>query len=69
VYAQVYPVVEKISFTPGQDSLRIPIQNDFDFTDLTTVKIDWSIREDERVLASGTNSIPGQPHAESTFKL
>ena len=37
VYAQVYPAVEKISFTPGQDSLRIPIQNDFDFTDLTTV--------------------------------
>ena len=69
MYAQVYPVVEKISFTPGQDSLRIPIQNDFDFTDLTTVKIDWSIREDERVLASGTNSITGQSHAESTFKL
>ena len=69
VYAQVYPAVEKISFTPGQDSLRIPIQNDFDFTDLTTVKIDWSIREDERVLAFGTNSITGQPHAESTFKL
>lgn len=32
VYAPVYPAVDKISFVPGQDSVRIPIQNDFDFT-------------------------------------
>ena len=29
VYAPVYPAVDKISFVPGQDSVRIPIQNDF----------------------------------------
>lgn len=69
VYAQVYPAVEKISFTPGHGFLANSLSECFDFTDLTTVKIDWSIREDERVLASGTNSITGQPHAESTFKL
>ena len=32
VYAPVYPAVDRISFVPGQDSVRIPIQNDFDFT-------------------------------------
>lgn len=69
VYAQVYPAVDKVSFTPGQDTIRIPIQNDFDFTNLNAVKIDWSIREDEQELASGAGAISGEPHAESTFKL
>ena len=35
VYAPVYPAVDKISFVPGQDSVRILIQNDFDFTNLS----------------------------------
>ena len=50
VYAPVYPAVDKISFVPGQDSVRIPIQNDFDFTNLSSVKMAWSVREDENVL-------------------
>ncbi|WP_277558475.1 glycoside hydrolase family 2 TIM barrel-domain containing protein [Ereboglobus sp. PH5-10] len=69
VYAQVYPAMDKITFTPGEASARIPIQNDYDFTDLDTVKIAWSIREDENELACGSGSISGQPHSVSAFKL
>lgn len=69
VYAQVYPAVEKISFAPGQAAVRVPIQNDFDFTDLNAVKIEWSLREDEKVLASGTGSIDGKPHTVELFDL
>ncbi|WP_084442014.1 glycoside hydrolase family 2 TIM barrel-domain containing protein [Termitidicoccus mucosus] len=69
VYAQVYPATDKITFTPGDASARIPIQNDFDFTDLDAVKIAWSIHEDENELASGSGSISGQPHSVSAFKL
>lgn len=69
VYAQVYPAVNNLPFTPGEASIRIPIQNDFDFTNLRNIKIAWSIREDEKELASGSGSIEGQPHAESTFIL
>nr|WP_288149842.1 glycoside hydrolase family 2 TIM barrel-domain containing protein [Phocaeicola sartorii] len=69
VYAPVYPVVDKISFVPGQDSVRIPIQNDFDFTNLSSVKMAWSVREDENVLYSGTDSMYGYPHTVSDFKL
>ena len=39
---------EDFIYSPVRIRLRIPIQNDFDFTDLTTVKIDWSIREDRK---------------------
>lgn len=69
VYAPVYPAVDKISFVPGQDSVRIPIQNDFDFTNLSSVKMAWSVREDKNVLYSGTDSMYGYPHTVSDFKL
>lgn len=69
VYAPVYPAVDRISFVPGQDSVRIPIQNDFDFTNLSSVKMAWSVWEDENVLYSGTDSMYGYPHTVSDFKL
>lgn len=69
VYAQVYPAVNKVLFTPGETSVNVPIQNDFDFTNLENIKIAWSIREDEKELDLGSGTIEGQPHAESTFKL
>ena len=69
VYAQIYPAIDKMYFVPGQDSIRIPIQNDFDFTNLNTVKINWSIWEDGQELSSGNSSINGQPHATSALKL
>lgn len=69
VYAQVYPAVDKVNFVPGQASVRIPIQNDYDFTNLNTVKIAWNIFEDERELAKGSSAISGEPHAASPFEL
>lgn len=69
VYAQVYPATDKISFIPGQASVRIPIQNDFDFTDLHSIRITWSVWEDDRELASGTGSAEGPPHTTSVFEL
>ncbi|MBW4888985.1 hypothetical protein KXQ82_04635 [Mucilaginibacter sp. HMF5004] len=69
VYAQVYPATDKISFSNRQATLAIPIQNDFDFTDLNTVKIAWSIFADETELAAGAGSVAGKPHNVSTFNL
>jgi beta-galactosidase len=69
VYAQVYPAVGEAAFTPGQLSVNIPVKNDFDFTNLAAVTISWSIREDERELASGTGKLAGLPHTTALFKL
>jgi len=69
VYAQIYPSINKIPFSPNEASVNIPIQNDYDFTDLNTVKIHWSIREDEQEISSGSEKIDGQPHTQSIFKL
>ena len=69
VYAQVYPSIDTIPFVPGQDSVRIPIQNDFDFTNLSDVKISWKIMEDDRELDHDSVSLNGQPHAAQSLKL
>lgn len=69
VYAQVYPAIDKVTFVPGQESVRIPIQNDFDFTDLSTVKISWQIMDDDRELDHDSISIAGQPHAAAWLNL
>lgn len=69
VYAPVYPAPEKVSFVPGQASVRIPIQNDYDFTNLSAVKINWTIYEDERELSNGSTTIEGEPHAASPLEL
>lgn len=69
VYAQTYPSVEKLVFTPGQASVRIPIQNDFDFTNLNAVKIDWVLMEDAKQVAAGFANIDGLPHTMSWLEV
>jgi len=69
VYAQVYPTVNKVIFTPGQSTVRIPIQNEFDFTDLNAVAISWTLWEDDQKLDTGKSSISGIPHAIATLEL
>ena len=59
VYAQVYPTLNKVLFTPGEKTVSIPMQNDFDFTNFNKIKISWSIREDQKELASGSGTIEG----------
>ena len=69
VYAQIYPTIDKVEFTQGQKSVKIPIQNDFDFTDLSELSIDWSIFKEGVVIDSGKGRITGTPHTVSTFTL
>ncbi|HSC55282.1 MAG TPA: glycoside hydrolase family 2 TIM barrel-domain containing protein [Phnomibacter sp.] len=69
VYAQVYPTINKIPFVTGQSSLSIPLQNDFDFTDLKAIKIEWIIKEDAKNIATGVTSIAGPPHTVATLNV
>ena len=63
VYAQVYPQTDAITFMPGQDSVHILLQNDFDFTNLSDVRIDWILWKEGQKLDSASISVQGQPHA------
>jgi beta-galactosidase len=69
VFAPVFPVPERVTFGGSQSSVEVPIQNEFDFTDLSAVKIEWTLMEDDRRLDGGTAALSGGPHVSVPFSL
>lgn len=69
VYAQVYPGVDAVDVIPGQPAVRVPIQNDFDFTDLSAVRMAWRLMADDRRLDDGVMTLSGGPHTASWLDL
>ncbi len=68
VYAQAYPAVRSVTYTPGQQTVDIPIQNDFDFTNLREVQLRWRLFVDSLQCAEGTATVPCAPHAQALFR-
>lgn len=69
VFAPVYPRTERFRFMPGDAWVRIPIQNDYDFTNLSAVGIHWQLMEDDRVLAEAQAHLEAIPHATGWLEL
>lgn len=69
VYAQVYPITDKVDFIPGQDSVSITLQNDFDFTDLDKIRIDWTLWKEEEILDSASAYVQAAPHTRAALAL
>ncbi len=63
VYAQVYPNVQRVNFKEGDNRVRIPIKNDFDFTNLDNIKISWTLKANAQEIDGGETAIAGAPHA------
>ena len=63
VYAPVAVPEEPLHFLPGQAQVRVPIRNDYDFTELSTVGVHWSLMADDRELAKGDSKVNAAPHA------
>jgi beta-galactosidase len=53
----------------GDENVRIPIQNDYDFTNLSAVKIHWQLMEDDRELSGGDANLTHIPHAAAWLEL
>ncbi|MBZ5585252.1 MAG: DUF4981 domain-containing protein, partial [Acidobacteriia bacterium] len=69
VYAPIEMVAESLRFRPGQPSLRVPIRNEYDFTELSAVAIRWSVFADGRELAKGDARVNAAPHATGYLAL
>lgn len=69
VYAPVYPRVSSAKFTLGDPQVRIPIVNDYDFTNLADVKIHWQIMENDHELAANDAKLTQIPHATAWMEL
>jgi beta-galactosidase len=63
VYAPVAVAADAVHFWPGQAQVRVPIRNDYDFTELSTVGVHWSVKADDRELAKGEAKASAAPHA------
>ncbi|MCR4824325.1 MAG: glycoside hydrolase family 2 [Bacteroidales bacterium] len=66
VYAQVYPAVDKIK---AARRVRIPIVNEFDFTDLSGVRILWEQFADGQSVAGGEMRMKTRPHRTGKLRL
>jgi beta-galactosidase len=69
VYAPVNVSDDPLPFWPGQDRLRVPIKNDYDFTDLSTVGVHWRLMADDRELAKGEAKVNAAPHSTGYLEL
>jgi beta-galactosidase len=69
VYAPVATPEEAVRFRVGQPSVRVPIRNDYDFTELSTVAIRWSVMAGDRELAKGEGKVNAIPHATGYLTL
>lgn len=69
VFAPVYPRVTSLHFTVGDENVRIPIVNDYDFTNLSTVKVHWQLMEDSRELSASDTTLAQIPHATAWLEL
>ena len=49
-------------FWPGQAAVQIPVRNDYDFTEFSTVGIRWTLLADDRELAGGEGKVNAAPH-------
>ena len=63
VYAPVAVAADALHFWPGQGQVRVPIRNDYDFTDLSTVGVRWRLMADDGELAKGEAKVNAAPHA------
>ena len=69
VYAPVAVAADPVRFWPGQGQVRVPIRNDYDFTELATVGVHWSLMADDRELAKGEAKVNAAPHATGYLAL
>ncbi|HMF52905.1 MAG TPA: glycoside hydrolase family 2 TIM barrel-domain containing protein, partial [Edaphobacter sp.] len=69
VYAPVYPRISSMNFAVGDPVARIPIQNDYDFTNLSEVGIHWQLMEDDHELSAGDTKLDAIPHAAGLLDL
>lgn len=69
VYSPVQVMTEQVEWTPGQNHVAIRVRNAYDFTDLSTIRANWTLFGDAAVLATGEMKLSCPPHAEATVSI
>lgn len=69
-YAPVRVLSERLPFRAGQPEVIITVRNDYDFTDLATVRMSWRLYRGAKVVDSGEMQLPSTlPHAQTRISI
>jgi beta-galactosidase len=69
VYAPVVVPVSELPFKPAPSRITVPVRNDYDFIDLSSISIHWKLFADERELAGGDARLSAPPHTTAALEL
>ena len=69
VYSPTHVILDRLDVAPEQRLLRVPVRNDYDFTDLSTVSIEWQLFAGERALAAGKTHLSAAPHTTAVLEI
>lgn len=69
VYAPVYVPVKKVEVRRGAGKVSLPLNNDYDFTDLSETNIKYQLFVDGRQVSEGALRSALAPHAHGTLDI
>ncbi|MGC4075411.1 MAG: glycoside hydrolase family 2 TIM barrel-domain containing protein [Nibricoccus sp.] len=69
IYSTVVVPVESLPVKAGKQTLRIPVQNRYDFTDLSSVSGSWELRVDGNRTQGGKLTLRAAPRSETTAEI
>jgi beta-galactosidase len=69
VYAPVRLLVDRVAFERGQPSVALPVRNDYDFTDLASLRVTWKVLRDGAELAAGDTRVTAAPHTLAALTI
>ncbi len=69
VYAPVIIPLDRVKLLIGQTDLRVPVLNDYDFSDLTGHSLVWTLWGNDHQLAKGTAQVAAAPRTTAWFPV
>lgn len=69
IYSPIVIPIESLPVKAGRQTLRIPIENHYDFTDLSAANAAWELRIDGQPAQSGTLTLKAKPHSDITTDI
>jgi beta-galactosidase len=69
VYAPVAVLVTELPFKTAKRHISVTVRNDYDFIDLSSIKIYWKLFVNQRELASGNARLNAPPHTSATLEI
>jgi beta-galactosidase len=69
IFSPVFVPIESLPVRAGRQTLSIPVENRYDFTDLSAISGTWELHVDGHKTVSGPVSLHAAPRTKTTFEV